>query len=194
MDLEIRGAGNLLGGAQSGHLAAVGYETYLEMLEETMDELRGKAHFTEIDPEIRLPIPARLPDDYVASVSQRLVLYKRLASCRDDFEVDRIRDEILDRFGPLPELTENLLHVIRLKIKARELGIASIDLANGEFVLKPGENTKVDPERLLRLMTQARGGLRVTPGHKIFAPAPGVADSAKLFDSARRLLVHLGAT
>jgi transcription-repair coupling factor (superfamily II helicase) len=178
---------------QSGNLAAVGYETYLEMLEETMDELRGKAHYTEIDPEIRLPIPARLPDDYVATVSQRLVLYKRLASCRDDAEVDRIRDELLDRFGPLPEVSENLLHVIRLKIKARDLGVASIDLANGEFVLKAAENTKVDPERLLRLMTQARGGLRVTPGHKIYAPAPGALDAAKLFDSARRLLVHLGA-
>jgi transcription-repair coupling factor (superfamily II helicase) len=193
MDLEIRGAGNLLGGEQSG-LASVGYETYLEMLEETMDELRGKPHFTEIDPEIRLPVPARLPEEYVAAVSQRLVLYKRLASCRDDAEVDRIRDEILDRFGPLPEVTDNLLHVIRLKIQARDLGVASLDLANGEFVLKAAENTKVDPERLLRLMTQARGGLRVTPGHKIFAPAPGEADAAKLFDSARRLLIHLGAS
>jgi transcription-repair coupling factor (superfamily II helicase) len=193
MDLEIRGAGNLLGADQSGKLAAVGYETYLEMLEETIDELRGKAHFTEIDPEIRLPVPARLPDDYVATVSQRLVLYKRLASCRDDAEVDRLRDEILDRFGPLPELAENLLQVIRLKIQARDLGVASLDLANGEFVLKAAENTKVDPERLLRLMTQARGGLRVTPGHKIYARAPGGADAAKLFDSARRLLVHLGA-
>jgi transcription-repair coupling factor (superfamily II helicase) len=108
--------------------------------------------------------------------------------------VDRIRDEILDRFGPLPEVTDNLLHVIRLKIQARDLGVASLDLANGEFVLKAAENTKVDPERLLRLMTQARGGLRVTPGHKIFAPAPGEADAAKLFDSARRLLIHLGAS
>jgi hypothetical protein len=71
--------------------------------------------------------------------------------------------------------------------------VISIDLANGEFVLRAAENTRVDPERLLRLMTQARGGLRVTPGHKIFAPAPGSADAAKLFDSARRLLVHLGA-
>jgi transcription-repair coupling factor (superfamily II helicase) len=194
MDLEIRGAGNLLGGEQSGNLAAVGYETYLEMLEETIDELRGKAHFTEIDPEIRLPVPARLPDDYVATVSQRLVLYKRLASCRSDVEVDRIRDEILDRFGPLPEVAENLLHVIHLKVAARSLGIASIDLANGEFVLKAAENTRVDPDRLLRLITQAGGGLRVTPGHKIFAPAPSAGDAPKLFDAARRLLAHLGAS
>jgi transcription-repair coupling factor (superfamily II helicase) len=192
MDLEIRGAGNLLGAEQSGNLMAVGYETYMEMLEETIDELRGVAHQQEIDPEIRLPVPARLPEEYVATVSQRLVLYKRLASCRDDGEVDRIRDELLDRFGTLPELAENLLQVIRLKIAARGLGVASIDLAGGEFVLTAAEQTQVDPERLLRLMTQASGGLRVTPGHKIFAPAPGQAPAADLFDSARRLLAHLG--
>ncbi|MGH0029141.1 MAG: transcription-repair coupling factor [Myxococcota bacterium] len=192
MDLEIRGAGNLLGAEQSGNLMAVGYETYMEMLEETIDELRGKPHQQEIDPEIRLPVPARLPDDYVATVSQRLVLYKRLASCRDDDEVDRIRDELLDRFGALPEVAENLLWVIRLKIAARRLGIASVDLANGEFVLTAAEQTNVDPERLLRLMTQARGGLRVTPGHKIYAPAPRNGDATGLFDSARRLLAHLG--
>jgi transcription-repair coupling factor (superfamily II helicase) len=193
MDLEIRGAGNLLGAEQSGNLAAVGYDTYMEMLEETIDELRGMARAPEIDPEIRLPVPARLPEAYVATVNQRLVLYKRLASCRDDDEVDRIRDEILDRFGALPQEAENLFGVIRLKILARRLGVAAIDLANGDFVLTAAESTNVDPERLLRLMTQAGGGLRVTPGHKIYAPAPKDADATGLFDSARRLLGHLGA-
>jgi transcription-repair coupling factor (superfamily II helicase) len=193
MDLEIRGAGNLLGGEQSGNLAAVGYETYMEMLEETIDEMRGIAHEVEIDPEIRLPVPAKLPDDYVATVNQRLVLYKRLASCRDEDEVDRIRDELLDRFGSLPPVAENLLSVIRLKILARRLGVIAIDLKAGEFVLTAGESTNVDPQRLLRLMTQAGGGMRVTPGHQIIAPAPGNADTNQLFDSARRLLLHLGA-
>ena len=85
--------------------------------------------------------------------------------------------------------------MIRLKIAARNLGVAAVDLANGEFVLTAADQTKVDPERLLRLMTQSTtaGGLRVTPGHKIFAPAPGgAAPAAELFDSARRLLAHLG--
>jgi transcription-repair coupling factor (superfamily II helicase) len=100
LDLEIRGAGNLLGAEQSGNLAEVGYDTYMEMLEETIDAMRGLAHEAEIDPEIRLPVPARLPEKYVPTVNERLVLYKRLASCRDDAEVDRLRDEILDRYGP----------------------------------------------------------------------------------------------
>jgi transcription-repair coupling factor (superfamily II helicase) len=192
LDLEIRGAGNLLGAEQSGNLAAVGYETYMEMLQETMDELRGEAHEAEIDPEIRLPVPARLPEDYVPDVSQRLVLYKRLASCRDDSEVDRIRDELLDRFGAMPAEAENLVEVIRLKIYARRLGVAAIDQQKGEIVLTAAEKTHVDPQRLVNLLTQARSGLRVTPGHKIYAPAPqGGPD--KLFRATRRLLANLGA-
>ncbi len=190
LDLEIRGAGNLLGAEQSGELAAVGYETYMEMLETTIDELRGKARPLEVDPEIRLPIPARLPEDYVPVVNQRLVLYKRLASCRDDPELARLRDELLDRFGPLPEPAENLLRVIGLKLRARRLGVATLELADGELVLTAGPATQVDPRRLLSLLTQAGGGLRVTPGQRIHAPAPA-GDPARLCEAARALLDHL---
>jgi transcription-repair coupling factor (superfamily II helicase) len=193
MDLEIRGAGNLLGQEQSGCLASVGYETYIEMLEETMDELRGKPHETELDPEIRLPVPARLPEAYVSAVSQRIVLYKRLASCRDDAEVDRIRDELLDRYGALPSEAEGLLEVIRLKIRARRLGVVTVDLSNGEIVLTVGEQSNVDPKRLLNLLKQAGAGMRVAPDHKIYAPAPD-GDSAALFTAARNLLANLGAS
>jgi transcription-repair coupling factor (superfamily II helicase) len=192
LDLEIRGAGNLLGAEQSGMLAAVGYETYMQMLEETIDELRGKAREPEIDPEIRLPVPARLPEDYVAAVNQRLVLYKRLASCRDGAEVDRIRDEILDRFGPLPAEGENLLGVIHLKVLARRLGVATVHAAKGEIILTAAEPTRIDPDRLMNLLAQADSGLRVAAGQKIHAPAPD-GDPAQLFGAARRLLTNLGA-
>jgi transcription-repair coupling factor (superfamily II helicase) len=192
MDLEIRGAGNLLGAEQSGMLAAVGYETYMEMLEQTIDELRGVMREPEIDPEIRLPIPARLPDDYVASVNQRLVLYKRLASSREDADVDRIRDEILDRFGPLPAEAENLIGVIRLKVLARKLGVLAVDTAKREIVLTVAETPNFDPQRLVNLLTQANGGLRVAPGHKIVAAAPG-GDPPQLMETAQRLLSNLGA-
>jgi transcription-repair coupling factor (superfamily II helicase) len=193
MDLEIRGAGNLLGAEQSGSLAAVGFETYLEMLEETIDELRGKPHETEVDPEIRLPIAARLPEAYVSTVSQRLVLYKRLASCRDDAEVARIRDELLDRYGSIPAEAENLFEVIRLKIRARRLGIAAVEVSRGEIVLTAAEQSKVDPKRLLNLLQQAGSGMRVAPDHKIYARAPK-GGPEKLFAAARNLLANLGAT
>ncbi|MCH7643275.1 MAG: transcription-repair coupling factor [Myxococcales bacterium] len=192
MDLEIRGAGNLLGPEQSGCLAAVGYETYLTMLEEIMDELRGKSHETEIDPEIRLPVTARLPESYVSATSQRLVLYKRLASCRDDSEIDRIRDELLDRYGSLPDEAENLFEVIRLKTRARRLGITAIDLTNGEIVLTAAEPSKVDPQRLLDLLHQAGAGMRIAPDRKIYARAPE-GGSARLFAATLNLLANLGA-
>ena len=193
MDLEIRGAGDLLGSEQSGSMLAVGYETYMEMLEDTIEELRGKIRQTEVDPEIRLPVEARLPERYVPDVSQRLVLYKRLASARDDDDMTRIRDEILDRCGPLPIEAENLFGVIRLKIGARKLGIRAIDLARGELVFSVSESTQIDPKRLLHLMTHAGTGLRVTPDHKIFCPAPDLAAGPPaLFDAAQGLLDQLG--
>ncbi len=192
MDLEIRGAGNLLGAEQSGRMAAVGFETYMEMLEETVEEMRGNARAVEIDPEIRLPIGARLPENYVEDVGQRLVLYKRLASTREDGEVDRIRDEILDRFGPLPEETENLLRVIRLKILARELGVAALDFARGELVITAGEHTQIDPRRLVNLLQRAGSELRVTPDHRVHVAVPA-SDAETLFATSTRVLTQLGA-
>jgi len=197
LDLEIRGAGNLLGAQQSGNLDSVGYETFMEMLEETIGEMKGQAQEVELDPEIRLPVPARLPESYVPTAGERLVLYKRLASCRDDAELERLRDEILDRYGPLPDDAQNLVEVIRLKVMARRLGVMRVEVSGGEIVLSAAPQSQVDPERLLALMRQARGprsgGIRVTPGHKILAPAPPGARPEVLFETARRVLGSLAA-
>lgn len=192
LDLEIRGAGNLLGEEQSGNIAAVGYDTYMSMLEETMEELRGKVHEVEVDPEIRLPISARLSEDYVPDVGQRLVLYKRLASAPNEDEVARIREEILDRYGSLPTEAEYLFEVIRIKILARALGIAAVDLAGGEVVLTAAACSKLDPARLVRLLTQPASEIRVTPNQKIFA----TVDSTQpylLFPSIRGVLKRLAS-
>jgi transcription-repair coupling factor (superfamily II helicase) len=196
MDLEIRGAGNLLGREQSGNLGAVGYETYMQLLEEAVEELRGAVHEVHIDPEIRLRVPARLPDDYVSDVSQRLVLYKRLASAADDEEAAHVRDEILDRYGPLPPETENLLEVIRVKIAARRLGVVAVDVVKGEIVLTAAETSRVDPASLVDFITRTGSAIRVTPDHKIHAP---LADHspAGLFAAAHDLFARLadkGAT
>ncbi len=194
MDLEIRGAGNMLGAEQSGNLMAVGYETYMSMLQETMEELRGEIHKVEIDPEIRLPVEARLPEAYVADVSQRLVIYKRASSARDDEEVARIRDELLDRYGSLPLEAENLFGVIRVKILARKLGVASIDLIRGELVLQVAETTTIDPKRLVHLLSHASLGMRVTPDHKVYCPAPPLSGGPEaLFEASRAVLQKLGA-
>ncbi len=187
MDLEIRGAGNLLGAEQSGNMGAVGYETYMELLEEAIEELKGGHHDVEIDPEIRLPVGARLPDDYVTDVSQRLVLYKRLGGARDEAEAAGLRDELLDRFGPLPDAAQSLLRVIHLKIRARRLGVVSVSSQRGEIVLQAAETSHVDPQRLVQLMAGAVPGVRVTPDHEVRMAAPGAVGAA-LFDRAEDLL------
>jgi transcription-repair coupling factor (superfamily II helicase) len=195
LDLEIRGAGDLLGSEQSGNLRSVGYETYMEMLEETIAELSGRIHEEWIDPEIKLPVVGRLPDDYVPDVSQRLVLYKRLSSARDENEVALIRDELLDRFGRLPSEAEHLLEVIRLKIAARRLGILRIELLRGELVLQVAEQSRIDPDRLVQLLSHARPDLRVTPEQRLVAKAPGPEGGAEaLFDAARSLLRKLSGS
>jgi transcription-repair coupling factor (superfamily II helicase) len=163
----------------------------MEMLEETVEEMRGNVREIEVDPEIRLPVAARLPEDYVPDVGQRLVLYKRLSSAHENAEVDRIRDEILDRYGPMPDETENLLHVIRIKAAARKLGIAAIDFAQGDLVVTAGEHTRIDPQRLVNLLQHAGSGMRVTPDHRVYAHV-GASDPATVFDAATRVLANLG--
>ena len=195
LDLEIRGAGDLLGSEQSGNLRSVGYEAYMEMLDETIEELRGQAHEEWIDPEIKLPVVGRLPEKYVPDVSQRLVLYKRLSSARDENEVELIRDELMDRYGRLPPEAENLVEVIRIKILARRLGILRIETQRGELVLQVATKSNIDADRLVQLLTHARSGIRVTPDQRLIAKAPGPEGGAPaLFEATRQLLAQLSST
>ncbi len=189
LDLEIRGAGNLLGPEQSGNLGAVGYDTYMGLLEEAVEELRGGQVEVEIDPEIRLPVTAQLPEDYVADVNQRLVLYKRLASAVDDGAVDELRDELLDRYGPLPEDTLNLERVLRLKLKARKAGVACVDWAGGDLILTVDDRGRIDPTRLMKRIQNSqdplhmdrdqrlRARVRAKPGPELFAAAHELLES-----------------
>jgi transcription-repair coupling factor (superfamily II helicase) len=167
-DLEIRGAGNLLGAQQSGHISAIGYDLYMEMLAQALERLRGQDVDEDAEPEIRLPLPALLPERYVSDPSQRLVLYKQLSSARDDAELDAARAELLDRFGALPLEAENLVGVVRLRLHCRRLGIASVDVARRELVLRLGERTRIDPRRLAWLLDQPSTQVRVAPDHRVF--------------------------
>jgi len=176
-DLEIRGAGNLLGGEQSGHIASVGYDLYMEMMEEAMARLRGEETSEAIDPEIRLPLPALLPESYVPEVSQRLTLYKQLSSARDDDELAALRGDLLDRYGPLPDAAQNLLEVIRLKIRCRELGVLSVEVKNGELQLRLAERAPVDPSRLVRVIGRPGTPIRAYPDRRIGVRLRQVGDA-----------------
>ena len=157
-DLEIRGAGNLLGHRQSGTMEAVGFEYYTQLLDRAIRELKGEPVEDE-NPEINLKVDIRVPEEYLPQVNLRLNLYKRLASVEDLAEIDRAREEIADRFGPVPEPVENLLRYGALKHLARKLRVRSVDRAERRVVFKFRADTPVDWSRVTPLLKRHSGSL-----------------------------------
>jgi transcription-repair coupling factor (superfamily II helicase) len=156
-DLEIRGAGELLGDEQSGQIEEIGYNLYMELLERAVAAMKsGKEPDLDrpIDagPEVELHLPVLIPEDYVPDVHLRLVLYKRIASTPSREELDELKVEMIDRFGPMPEYAQSLFRATRLKLRAAELGIRKIDAgaSSGYFIFE--EANKVDPKRVLKLI------------------------------------------
>jgi len=179
-DLEIRGAGNLLGKDQSGHIEAVGFELYSELLDEAVRELRGEAPKEDIDPDVQLPIPAFLPEAYVPDVHQRLFFYKRLAQAGTDEELDEIRAELIDRCGDPPDEVDALCQVMSLKVRLRALRIRALEAGPGRLVLTLGEGAALDPFQLAKKVQASNGALRLTPDMKLVvrlggAPKPAAA-------------------
>jgi transcription-repair coupling factor (superfamily II helicase) len=152
LDLELRGAGNLLGGQQSGHIDAIGFDLYTQMLERTVQELRGEEIVEETGAQLNLGIDTRIPDDYIADMSQRLRTYKRIASARSDEELNRISEEVADRYGRPPAPVENLFSYARMRREAERLGIISVDRVGESLAIKLGEKARVEPESLLKLL------------------------------------------
>ncbi len=157
-DLEIRGAGNLLGHRQHGTMEAVGFEYYMQLLDQAIRELKGEPVEDE-NPEIHLKVDIRVPEDYLPQVNLRLNLYKRLASIEDLAEIDRIRQEARDRFGPLPDPIENLLRYGALKYLAKRLRIRSIDRSEHRVVFRFRPQTPVDWSRVTSLLRRYSGSL-----------------------------------
>ena len=159
-DLEIRGAGELLGEEQSGHIESIGFSLYMEMLEQAVEALkRGEQPDTETPlsggPEINLRIAALIPDDYLPDVFNRLTLYKRIASCRDQRQLDEIKVEMIDRFGLLPIQVKNLFRITSMRQQAAELGIARIDAGSASGKIDFSERTAVDPLRIVKMVQSA---------------------------------------
>ena len=167
-DLQIRGAGNLLGQAQSGHLLEVGYELYLQLLESAIREYKGEpVEEAAPDPEIHLPLAAYLPEDYVPDVQQRLALYRRLSGRLTPDMVRELEEEFLDRFGPLPPEGRNLLEVVRAKHRLRELGVKRLDIQESFAVLQFAHPERLDLPRLLDSLKRRPGTFRLTPDQNL---------------------------
>ena len=180
-DLEIRGAGNLLGGEQSGHIADVGFDLYVRLVGEALADYRGDGAQEPVEVKVELPVDAHIPHHYVAGERLRLEAYRRMAAAADEAAIAEVADELRDRYGPLPEPVERLLDVARLRVLARQAGITEVVLA-GQVVRFGGVD--LPESRRLRLQ-RLYPGTQVKPVTRTILvprPRPGTVGAAPIID------------
>ena len=179
LDLELRGAGNLLGGEQHGHINSVGFDTYVRLLEETVRELKGEEVVPEIHSALNLGLDIRIPPDYIADENQRLRAYRQIANAADDAARDRAEKELEDRYGPVPDAVRNLLAYSALKTMAEQIGIEAIDRRHSLLNVKFHKGTRVDPARLMTTVSQTRGA-QFTPAGVLLLPLEGQSTAGEI--------------
>jgi len=187
-DLEIRGAGNLLGPDQSGNIASVGFDLYTQLMEEAVAQLKGEEVRQEFEPDVELPVPALIPEDYVPEVQQRLFFYKRLASAISEEALYDVKGELRDQCGEPPAEVDALVEVMSLKNELRALRMRGLKHGPGRLVAQLGPDAALDPVRLAQLVDKGKGKYRLTPGMELVAV---VDDKAAVLESARSLLQDL---
>jgi transcription-repair coupling factor (superfamily II helicase) len=166
-DLEIRGAGNILGVQQSGHIGAVGFDLYCQLMEETIRELKGEHVEEEKDLQVVLKIGGFLPKDYIPNTAQRLDLYQRLYAVSDEGMLAELQAEMIDRFGALPEAVEKLLRLVELRTLARQLRLLKIERRQQIVTFLFDPVTPVSPEKIVTLLHEHRRILRFIPEHTL---------------------------
>jgi transcription-repair coupling factor (superfamily II helicase) len=157
LDLELRGAGNLLGGEQSGHIEAVGFELYTQMLERAVREMKGEVAPEEAEIQLNLGLNIRIPVDYIAEENQRLRMYKRVAGVETENQLSDVRAELEDRYGAPPPAVRNLLEYATLKLLAIRVGVTGIDRRREQVSIKFRQNAVIDPARLAQFVSSRRG-------------------------------------
>ena len=164
LDLELRGAGNMLGGEQSGHIEAVGFELYTSMLEAAVKEMKGESSEERPATQLNLGIALRIDESYVPEENQRLRLYKKIAGATSEAAVAEVRAEMEDRYGAPPDATVFLLEAAMIRLECERMGIAQVDRKRGELQIRFMENAAVDPAHLMRLVARnAKRGAQFTP-------------------------------
>jgi transcription-repair coupling factor (superfamily II helicase) len=166
-DMELRGAGELLGTRQKGHVQAVGIDLYAQLIEDAVRTLRGQAARVEFDPDINIQLNARIPEDYVPDTHLRLVLYKRLANAEDDAQVLTVADELVDRFGPRPGPVDNLVAVMRIRTLARRIGLKSLDHGPRKLQLVFDPQSPLSMEAVVALVTDPRSGFTAPANYRL---------------------------
>jgi transcription-repair coupling factor (superfamily II helicase) len=179
-DLEIRGAGNLLGGEQSGQIAAVGFEMYTKLLEETIREMKGERIEEEVETSMNLGVDIYIPKDYISDENLRMTFYKKIASAQNDQRLEDIRNELRDRFGAVPQNVDNLLRFVKVKRFAQNIGVVSIVREGARLVVKLRAAAKIDPNKLMDVI-QENPQAKFTPNGVLSVPirehGPAVIDA-----------------
>ncbi len=179
LDLELRGAGNLLGGEQHGHINSVGYDTYVRLLDETVRELKGEEVVPEIHSSLNLGLDIRIPPDYIPDENQRLRAYRQIASASGREGRERAEKELEDRFGTVPAAVRSLLAYSAIKTVAEQLGIEAIDRRHNLLSIRFHRETRVDPARLMAVVAKTPGA-QFTPAGVLLLPLDGQASAPEI--------------
>lgn len=189
-DLQIRGAGNILGTSQTGHIAVVGYDLYLDLLEKTVNELKGTPVEEEFEPEINLKVSAYIPENYLPEPDQRLITYRRLTMADTVTALSDIKDELIDRYGPIPPEVEDLMSIMEIKQDLKKLKVHRLDATNGYFILSFSDKANLSPETILSLIRHNHGKCRFTPENKLYAALPG-DEGVQILEEVKKVLQAL---
>lgn len=191
-DLEIRGAGDLLGREQSGQIAAIGFDAYAELLQECVAEVKGESLEDPIDPEISLGIDTTLPESYIPEIGIRLLFYRKLASAANEEEVEMIEKEMVDRFGSLPSSVTHLVAVMLIKCQLRRLGVKSLNGGKNGFSLVFDARTPVNPLKLVESVKKYPMHFQMSPEGKLFLKKPtGPQDGKDILRGVEGALAQL---
>ncbi len=174
-----------MGLSQAGHISAVGYELYTELMEKTVREIKGeKTEDEDHMPEIQMGVSAFIPEEYVQDVHQRLVLYKRASLTANDEDLDQIKTELMDCYGALPSSVENLLQVISIRNSLKPLKGKKMGYDGKYLYIFFATTSPVDPSKIISLSRKKFKDLRFTPDYKLYVPAPALAEKERLNQAA----------
>ncbi len=191
LDLELRGAGNLLGGQQSGHIEAVGFEMYTTMLEQMIRELKGESVQEALDTALNLGLNIRIPNEYIPEENQRLRIYKRTAAVEDEKQLSDVAAELRDRYGELPPEVQHLLQYAHLRLECQRLGVAAIERKRDQVSVKFSPTAEADPQKIMQLVARHKGVVFTPQGVLKFSLKASRPD--EVLNGLRKLLEGLGS-
>ena len=189
-DLKIRGGGTILGASQTGHIAAVGYDMFLKLMENSMSELKGETVVETLEPEINMTLSAFIPENFIPDIDQRLSVYRKLAKLTDLKELSDFKEELIDRFGVLPNEAANLILKIKLKVLSIKAGVKRLDLAGQHLLLYFSPAHQKNSFGIVDMIVSKQDCFKITPDH-VFKARLSKGDMKSLLDQARNILKEI---